>query len=120
MSVLGDRLQIGDYHSGICRRFDEDHSGVWLDGCLDVQNICSVDKIKFNVVVGENLRKQTGRAAISVIRDDNVLTALDQAQRGIDRGHTGSEGKTKTGAFQSRQVSLERRPRGVLGARVLV
>src|SRR5258705_9808388 len=107
MRYFASLRKIGDDHHRISGCLNEDHSGVLLDCALYVERVRRVNEIKLEVVVGEDFREQTGRAAVSVIRDHDVLAGFYETKCRIDGRHPGSEGETKPATLQRRDVLLE-------------
>ena len=68
----------------------------------------------------QHLVEEAERAAVGVLRDDDVVAGLEhRADRG-DRRHAGREGEPGLAALDRRDVLLEREARRILRARVLV
>ena len=112
-------MQVCHDHHGIGRRLDEDHPRVLFDRRFDVRDVRRVNEIKLDIVVRQNAREETKRAAVGVIRDDDVLARFDEPQRRINRGHPGSEGVTELRAFERSDVAFQREARRVLCPRIL-
>src|SRR5712691_9034693 len=93
--------QIGNYHHRVSRRFNEDHSCIGLDCCFYVQRVRGIYEIKFNFVIREHAREEPKCASVSVIGNHYMLAGLNEAERGIDRGHSRGKSKSKTRAFES-------------------
>ena len=112
-------MQVCHDHHGIGRRLDEDHPRVLFDYRFDVRDVRRINEIKLDLVVRQNAREETKRAAVGVIRDDDMLAHFDEPERRINRGHPGSECVAEARAFQCRDVALNGEPRRVVRARVL-
>ena len=120
MRDLADLLEIRKDHYGISRRLDKYHLCVWFDCRFDVEWIGCVNVIEREVVVREYEIEETRSAAVGIVGHDDVFAAFDESQRGIDRGHAGSERITETSAFECGDISFDCRARRVLRACVLV
>src|SRR5206468_7582264 len=105
---------------GIGRRLHKNHLCVLLDCCLYIESVRSIDEIKLDVVIGENLREKTSGSTVGIIRNYNVLSCFHETKRRIYRCHAGGKRKPETGAFQGRDVSFQSRASGVLRAGILV
>jgi hypothetical protein len=70
-----------------------------FDCGFNVERIGGVYKIKLDVVVGQNLGKETEGPAVGVIGNNDMVACFDQSQGGIDGGHSRSKGKTEFRAF---------------------
>ena len=112
-------LQVSHDHHGVRRRLDENHLRVVFDRGFHVSDVGCVHEFELYPVVRQHSLEQPVGAAIGVVRNDDVVAGFHQAQRRVDRRHTGSECVAKLCPFQGREISLQRQPRRIRRARVL-
>ena len=68
----------------------------------------------------EHLRHQPERAAVHVVTDDHVVAGRQEPQHRVGGRHAAGERPAQRGPLERRQADLERLPRRVPAARVLV
>ena len=56
-----------------------------------------------------DLVEQSKRAAVKIVADDDVRTAVEQLKHGRHRGEAGRKGKTARAAFQDRRCIFRKR-----------
>ncbi len=67
----------------------------------------------------EHLVEEAERAAVGVVSGDDVVAGREAARDRVDGRHSGGEGERRAPSLDRGEVALERRPGGVLRARVL-
>jgi len=94
-----------------------------LDAELDTlrdRDLRRVDVGEREIVPRQDFVEVPVGAAVHILRDDDVVARFEERRDGADRGHARGEREGGRAAFNRRDVALERHPRGILRAGVLV
>jgi hypothetical protein len=120
MCERGGAGQIGQPHDGVRGGFHEQHARRGADFPFDLVEIRGVDPREGNGHPRQHLVEEPERAAVGVLRDDDVVARLEQRADGADRRHARGKREPRLAALDGRDVALEREARRILRARVLV
>jgi hypothetical protein len=112
--------QVGDPHDRVGRRLDEQHPRRRLHRPLDLVELRRVHVGERQVVAREDLVEEPERAAVGVVRHDDVVAGLQHRGNRADGRHARREGEARLAGFDGREVAFERHARRILRAAVLV
>ena len=118
---LRDRFQVDNFQERIARRFDPNHSRVFLDRRFEARRIREIDISEIEIGrSAADFFEQTKCSAIKIVANDDVRTAVDELERGGHGGETGSECKTPRSAFEIGDTFFVSEPGRIDRARVIV
>ena len=101
MGYGAHRGNVGERHDGVGRRLDVNQLGRGLDGGFDGGQIAGVDIRDLNAVVADDLIEQPLRAAIHIVRADDVIARVERGYQRIDGRHAAAECMPAGAAFES-------------------
>ena len=116
---LGERPDVADLHHRVGGRLEPQHVEATGLG-RERRGVGRVEEGELDAVVGQDLREQAVGAAVHVVGDDDAPAGLDERQHRLGRRHAGGEAVGVLAPLERREVLLERAPREVVRARVLV
>src|SRR2546430_16757508 len=88
---LRDRFKIDDFEKRIAGRLDPNHSRVFLDRFFEARRVGKIDISEFETGrLLSDFVKKSKRAAIEIVADDDVRTALEQIE---NRRHCRESGR---------------------------
>ena len=83
-----------------------------------VGEVAGVDEGEVDAELREELREDAPRAAVEVLRGDDVIAGAEEREHVVDGGHAAGKREPVSRALERGEVLFERAARGVLGARV--
>ena len=118
---VGDRGDVGDAQQRVGRRLAPDDAGGRPHRRAQGVDVAEVDRGVLDAPRREDLVDQPERAAVGVVRDDDVVAgAQEHPQQHVARAHARAERAGVPAALQRGQALLQRGAGGVRAARVLV
>ena len=116
---LADGFEVRDLEERVGRRLDPDEARIAPDGARHVLWIRRIDVGELQTVASEDLVEQPRYPAVNVVRAHHVVTAFQQPQHGIDRGHPGGEGDGVLASVECREAPFEHGARWIRGSGVV-
>ncbi len=119
MRDIGNRRDVGDHAARIGEALDEDAARLVIHRRADVGGIVGIDETRFPAELAECLAHLVERAAIELLRRDDVAPRFHQRVEGDQlRGMAAGKAQRADPALQRRDLLLERIVRGVHDPRI--
>ena len=117
---LGERGDIEHLEERIRRRLDPDQLGARTHRAADRVQFAHVHRRQVDASTVEHSREEAVRSAVDVVGHDHVIALRKEVRHRVGRRHSRGEREAPARAFERGEAGLERRARGVPGARVFV
>src|SRR5882724_487656 len=118
---LRDLFEINDFQQRIARSFNPNHAGVWLDCACEPAGIGEIDVSKVEVCgATPDFFEESERAAVEIITDDHMRTAIEQIERCGHGSKTRGKGKAARTAFEVSDAFFVRKARWIDGTGVII
>jgi hypothetical protein len=117
---VGCRADVDDVQQRVRRGFDPDHAGPLVQPRRQIRELGRrhvVEEVALRLV---DLRGHPVDAPVDVRDEDDALSRVDEVHQGRRRAEARGEGGAVLGVLQRRERRLQRRPRRVRDARVVV
>ena len=123
LGARGDLLhgrEVGDPEHGIRRRLDQNRTCLRRDRIGDALGVARVDVCETKPEIDQNPIEQARRAAIHILAAHDVIAGAEQLHDRVEASHAARERESVLRALEGGDVSLQRFPRRILAACVLV
>ena len=120
MGDLGGAAEVGQLHHRVGRGLHEEQLRVRPDRLLDQLGLGRVHVAELELIPGQDLVEQPEGAPVGVGGHHDVVARLQQRRDRADRRHARGEREPGLAVLDGGDVPFERKPRRVLGPRVLV
>src|SRR5512142_2321644 len=100
MTERGNRSNVDDFEQRVSRSLDPDEPRIRAKCATRRLQVGHVDKGKLETQAGHDSLKETIRAAIDIIANDDVRATREHQEQSRDGAHAGRKGQAELAAFK--------------------